>query len=143
MVQRATSYLLLLIGLATGAGGIALGIFLASADTGWSHAVLYSAIGVVGAPLAAVAWTARRNVVRQICAATALLLGLLASIGMLLELTGEYPGIVQAALRAPLALAGWFVIWVTWIAVGLARLIMFEPPRTRHRLSSRRGDGGA
>jgi hypothetical protein len=143
MARRATTYLLLVIGVATGAGGIALGIFLASGDNGWWNAVLYSAIGVVGAPLAALAWTARRIVLRQIFAGGALLLGLLASMGMLLELTGEYPGMVHAAARVPLAVAGWFVIWVSWIIVALTRLIMFEPPRTRHRLSSRRGDGGA
>jgi len=142
-MARATSYLLLVIGAATGAGGMALGIFFASGDNGWSNAILYSAIGVVGAPLAALAWTARRNMLRQICAGSALLLGLLASMGMLLELTGEYPGIVHAASQVPLAVAGWFVIWVSWIAVALTRLIMFEPPKTRHRLSSRRGDGGA
>jgi hypothetical protein len=143
MAHRATTYLLLLIGVATGAGGMALGTLLALGDNGWSNAILYSAIGVVGAPLAALAWTARRNMLRQIFAGSSLLLGLLASMGMLLELTGEYPGIVHAAARVPLAVAGWFVIWVSWIAVALTRLIMFEPPRTRHRLSSRRGDGGA
>jgi hypothetical protein len=142
MAHRATSSLLLLIGVVTGAGGMALGSFLASGDNGWSNAVLYSAIGVVGAPLAALAWTARRIMLRQIWAGSALLLGLLASMGMLLELTGEYPGIVHALSRVPLAVAGWFVIWISWIAVALTRLIMFEPPRTRHRLSSRRGDDG-
>ncbi len=142
MAHRARSFLLLTIGVAAGAGGMALGSLLASGNNGWSNAILYSAVGVVGAPLAALAWTAQRNKQRQICAGIALLIGLLASMGMLLELTAEYPGITHAASQVPLALAGWFVIWVLWIAVALTRLIMFEPPRTRHRLSSRRGDGG-
>jgi hypothetical protein len=63
--------------------------------------------------------------------------------GILLELTAEYPHIVHATSQAPLAVALWFVIWVLWISAALARLILFEPPRTRQRLSSRRGDGGA
>lgn len=142
MRPRITFYLLLLIGVAAGAGGMAIGAFLASGDIGWSNALLYSGVGVIGAPLAAFAWTARRKVLRQIYAGGALLLGLLASMGMLLELTGQFPGIVSAAAHAPLALAGWFAIWIAWIAVALTRLIIFEPPQTRHRLSSRRGDGG-
>ena len=131
------------IGLAAGAGGLALGAFLASGENGWSNAVLYSAVGVVGAPLAAIAWATRRHQRRLICAGAALLAGLLSTMGILLELTAEYSNIVHATSRAPIAVAGWFVIWIMWISTALARLILFEPPRTRHRLSSRRGDGGA
>ena len=131
------------IGLAAGAGSMALGAFLASGDNGWSNAVMYSAVGVVGAPLAAVGWATRRSRRRMICAGIALMAGLFATMGILLELTAEYPHIVHAASQAPIAVAGWFAIWIAWISAALARLIVFEPPRTRHRLSSRRGDGGA
>ena len=131
------------IGLAAGAGSMALGAFLASGDSGWSNAVMYSAVGVVGAPLAAVAWATRRHRRRMLCAGIALMAGLLATMGILLELTAEYPHIVHATSQEPAAVAGWFAIGVVWIAAAHARLLMFEPPRTRHRLSSRRGDGGA
>ena len=131
------------IGLLAGAASMALGAFLASGNNGWSNAIMYSAVGVVGAPLAAVAWATRRYRRRMICAGVALLAGVVSTMGILLELTAEYPHIVHATSQAPMAVAGWFVIWLLWIAAALARLIMFEPPRTRHRLSSRRGDGGA
>ena len=131
------------IGLLIGAASMALGAFLASADNGWANAIMYSAVGVVGAPLAAVAWATRRYRRRLICSGVALLAGLAATMGILLELTAEFPHIVHATSQSPLAVAGWFVIWVLWISAALARLILFEPPKTRHRLSSRRGDGGA
>jgi len=131
------------IGLAAGAASMALGAFLASGNNGWVNAVMYSAVGVVGAPLAAIAWATRRYRRRMICAGVALLGGLLATMGILLELTAEFPHLVHATSQEPFAVAGWFVIWIVWIAAALARLILFEPPRTRHRLSSRRGDGGA
>ena len=131
------------IGLLAGVGSMALGAFLASGENGWSNAIMYSAVAVVGAPLAAVAWATRRYQRRMICAGTALLAGLVATMGILLELTAEFPHIVYATSQSPLAVAGWFVIWILWISAALARLILFEPPKTRHRLSSRRGDGGA
>ena len=131
------------IGVAAGAGSMALGAFLASGNNGWTNAIMYSAVGVVGAPLAAIAWATRRHRRRMICAGIALLAGVAGTMGILLELTAEYPHIVHATTQAPMAVAGWFVIWIVWIAAALARLILFEPPRTRHRLSSRRGDGGA
>jgi ABC-type Co2+ transport system permease subunit len=130
------------IGLLIGAAGMALGAFLASGDNGWSNAILYSAVGVVGAPLAAVAWATSRYRRRLICAGVALLAGFAATMGILLELTAEFPHIVHATSQSPLAVAGWFAIWILWISAALARLILFEPPRIRHRLSSRRGDGG-
>ena len=132
-----------LTGLAAGAASMALGAFLAHGNNGWSNAIMYSAVGVIGAPLAALAWATRRQRRRLICAGVALLAGLIATMCILLELTAEYPNIVHASSQAPLAVAGWFVIWILWISAALARLILFEPPRTRHRLSSRRGDGGA
>lgn len=131
------------IGVLAGAGSMALGAFLASGNNGWSNAVMYSAVGVVGAPLAGIAWATRRHRRRMLCAGGALLAGLIATMGILLELTAEHPHVVHATSQAPLAVAGWFLIWIIWIAAALARLILFEPPRTRHRLSSRRGDGGA
>ena len=132
-----------LVGVAAGAASLALGAFLASGNNGWSNAIMYSALATVGAPLAAIAWATRRFRRRMICSGIALLGGLIGTMGILLELTHDYPNIVHASSQAPLAVAGWFMIWVAWIAAALARLILFEPPRTRHRLSSRRGDGGA
>jgi hypothetical protein len=143
-MSHITRYLLFLaIGGAAGAGGLALGAFLASGNNGWTNVILYSAAGALGAPLTAVSWATRRFRRRMLCAGGALLLGLLSSMGILLELTAEYSSITRAVGQVPLAVAGWFVIWVAWIATALARLILFEPPRTRNRLSSRRGDGGA
>jgi hypothetical protein len=132
-----------LAGVAAGVVGMALGAHLASANNGWGSAVYFSAIGIIGAPLAAISWATRRAQRRQFCAGVSLAAGILASMAILLELTGERSDIVQAASHAPLALTGWLVVWIAWISVALMRLIMFEPPRTRHRLSSRRGDGGA
>ena len=131
------------VGLLAGAVSMWLGSFLASGDNGWANAVMYSAVGAVGAPLAAIAWATRRHRRRLICAGVALAAGVLGTMGILLELTAEYPHIVHASSQAPLAVVGWFAIWLLWISAALARLILFEPPRTRHRLSSRRGDGGA
>ena len=143
MGHRGRYFLLMLVGLAAGGSGMALGAFLASGNNGWSNAIMYSAVGIVGAPLAALGWGTRRNRRRLIFAGIALVIGLLATMGILLELTAEYPAISHATSQAPLAVAGWFAIWTIWIAAALLRLIMFEPPRTRSRLSSRRGDGGA
>lgn len=131
------------VGVLTGAASMALGAFLASGNNGWANAIMYSAVGVVGAPLAAVAWATRRHRRRLICAGVAVLAGVVSTMGILLELTAEHPHIVHATSQAPLAVVGWFVIWLLWISAAVARLILFEPPRTRHRLSSRRGDGGA
>lgn len=137
-------YLLyLIIGVGIGAGGMAIGAFLASGNNSWTSAIIYSAVGIVGAPLAALSWATHRNRRRMIFAGIPLILGLLATMGILLELTQEYPPVSHALTQAPIAVASWFLIWAVWIVAAIVRLIVYEPPRTRHRLSSRRGDGGA
>lgn len=142
MALRATSVVLLLIGIALGACGLALGAFLGSGNNGWPSALLYSVVGLVGAPMAALSWSSRRSKRRQIIAGIALVTGLLADMGLLLELTQELSEIVLAWSQVPFAVAGWLLIWLGWQAAALTRLIMFKPPKTRSRLSSRRGDAG-
>lgn len=143
MTHGARYFLFALTGVAAGAIGMALGAFLGSANNGWGTAIYYSAIGIVGAPFAALSWATHRARRSQLFAGIALMGGLVASMAILLELTEEHPAIVDAASHAPLALVGWLVIWILWISAALMRLVLFEPPRTRHRLSSRRGDDGA
>ena len=143
MTHGARYFLFAIIGVATGAIGMVLGAVLGSASNGWGTAIYYSAIGIVGAPFAALSWATRRARRSQFFAGIALMGGLVASMAILLELTAENPAIVQVASYAPLALCGWLVVWILWISTALMRLVLFEPPRTRHRLSSRRGDGGA
>jgi hypothetical protein len=140
--HRGISAALVVLGLLVGGGGLALGAFLASGNNGWSSALLYSVVGVIGAPLAGFSWGSRRSKRRQIIAGIALLLGIIASMGLMLEVTQELSGIAHAWSQVPWAVAAWLVIWIVWQSAALIRLILFVPPRTRSRLSSRRGDGG-
>ncbi|MCC6534685.1 MAG: hypothetical protein IT531_19220 [Burkholderiales bacterium] len=142
MAVRATSVVLLVLGIGVGAGGLALGAFLASGNNGWPSSLLYSVVGLVGAPLSALAWTSRRSRRCQMMAGVALLLGLLASMGLLLELTHELSEITHAWSQVPLAVAIWFGLWSAWGSAAVGRLVFSKPPHTRHRLSSRRGDAG-
>jgi hypothetical protein len=142
MASTAASVSLLVLGIAVGGGGTALGAFLASGNNGWTSALLYSVVGLVGAPVTAFSWGSRRSRRRQVLAGVALGVGLLASMGILLELTQELSGISQAWSQVPLAVAGWVAIWLSWQVAALMRLMLFKPPHTRDRLSSRRGDGG-
>lgn len=142
MTARVSAITLLLLGSALGIAGLGLGAFLASGNNGWTSSLLYSVLGLVGAPMAALSWTSRRSVRCQVLAGAALLLGLLGSMGLLLELSQEISAIAHAWSQVPLAVVLWVLIWLAWEAGALARLIWFEPPRTRGRLSSRRGDAG-
>lgn len=142
MPRRAISVSVLVFGIALGAGGLALGAYLASGNNGWTSALMYSVVGVIGAPLAAFSWGSRRSKRRQVVAGIALALGLLASMGLMLELTQELSGLKHAWSQVPWGVAGWILIWLAWQAIALARLLLFQPPRTRGRLSSRRGDRG-
>ena len=142
MTSRAGSIVLLVIGIAVGLAGLALGAYLASGNNGWTSSLLYSVIGLIGAPLTAASWTSRRSIRCQMLAGVALVLGLVASMGLMFELTHEFSEIAHAWSQVPLAVALWVVLWLGWEAGALARLIWFQPPRTRGRLSSRRGDAG-
>jgi hypothetical protein len=137
-----TSVALLAGGIAVGLGGLSLGAYLASGNHGWTSSLLYSVVGLIGAPMAALSWASRRNLRCQLLAAAALGLGLLASMALLLELTHEMSEILHAWSQVPLAVAAWLLLWISWLVCALGRLIWFEPPRTRGRLSSRRGDHG-
>lgn len=140
MALRATSVVLLLLGLTIGAGGLALGAFLASGNNGFTSALLYSVIGLVGAPASALSWTSRRSKRRTAMAGLALLFGMLGSMGLLFDLTQEASQIVFAWSQAPLAVAAWLAIWISWQLTALVRLMAFQPPRrVRQRLSSRGG----
>lgn len=138
-----TKIVLGVIGVAVGAGQLALGAFLASGNNGWSAALLFSVVGLVGATVGAFSWHSRRNRGCLIMAGVTVALGVLGSMGLMLDVSQETSGIVHAWLQVPLALAGWLLIWALWIAAGLTRVLLFEPPHTRHRLSSRRGDAGS
>ncbi|MPZ46623.1 MAG: hypothetical protein GEV05_25210 [Betaproteobacteria bacterium] len=133
--------MLLLLGLIIGAGGLALGAYLASGNNGWHSALWFSVVGLIGAPASAVSWSSRRSKRRSALAGVALMLGILASMGLLLDLTSETSGITLAWSQVPLAVAAWLVLWLSWQFSALARLIMFEPPKLRQRLSSRRKSG--
>jgi hypothetical protein len=139
---RAAKTVLFLLGIAIGLAGLGLGMYLASDDNGWTSSLIYSILGLVGAPMAALSWTSRRSLRCQVFAGVALLIGLLGCMAFLLELTHESSAIAFAWSNVPHAVALWLVIWLGWGAGALARLIWFEPPRTRGRLSSRRGDAG-
>ena len=143
MAMRATSVVLLLLGLIVGAGGLALGAYLASGNHGWPSALWFSVVGLIGAPLSALSWSSRRSKRRSIMAGIALVLGLVASMGLLFDLTHEHSEISFAWSQVPLAVGAWLAMWVLWQAAALARLILFQPPKLRRRLSSRRGDAGS
>lgn len=134
---------LIAAGLALGAGQFALGAYLASGNNGWSTSLLFSVVGLVGATLACFSWHSRRNRTCLTIAGVALGLGVLGTMGLMLDLSQDTSGIRHAWSQVPLALAGWMVLWAVWIPLALGRLLMFEPPRTRNRLSSRRGDEGS
>jgi len=135
--------LLVFLGVALGSGQLALGAFLASGNNRWTASLLFSVVGLVGAVLGCYAWSGRRSRICMTLAGIAVGLGILGSMGLMLDVSQETSGIVHAWSQVPLALAGWMLLWVLWIAVALTRLLLFEPPRTRHRLSSRRGDAGS
>jgi hypothetical protein len=139
--SRTGSLLLLLLGLVLGAGGLALGTYLASGNNGWPSALWYSAVGMVAAPVSMLSWTSRRSRRRAVMAGLALIAGVVASMGLLFDLTREMSQISFAWSQVPFAVAGWLLIWVSWQASALARLILFKPPKLRQRLSRRRGAG--
>lgn len=142
MASAAVSVTVLILGIGLGIGGLALGAYLASGNNGWTSALLYSVVGLVGATVAGFSWGSRRSKRRAVLAGLALAGGLLASMIILFELTHELSGIVHAWSQVPLAVAGWVAIWLAWLIAALMRLILSMPPRTRGRLSSRRGDRG-
>ena len=142
MSMRATSVVLLLLGLTLGAGGFALGAFLASGNNGFTSALLFSVIGLIGAPVSAMSWGSRRSKRRLVLAGVALVLGFLGSMGLLFDFTREMSEILFAWSQVPFAVAAWLVIWVSWQLAALARLMVYQPPKLRQRLSSRRGDAG-
>jgi hypothetical protein len=119
-----------------GGGGFALAGYMASASHGFPSALWYSLVGLVGAPLSTLSWSSRRSEHRSAMAGVALALGILTSMALLLDVTSDTSEIVFAWTRVPLALAAWLVLWVSWQALALLRLILFEPPRVRS--SSRR-----
>lgn len=141
--STASKIVLVAIGLSLGAGQLALGAYLASGNNGWPTSLLFSVVGLVGATVSAFSWHSRRNRSCLVMAGAAVGAGVLGSMGLMLDVSQEASGIVHAWSQVPIAVAGWMLIWALWIAVGLTRLLFFEPPHTRHRLSSRRGDAGS
>jgi hypothetical protein len=142
MASRTVSALLLVIGIVLGACGLALGALLASGNNGWASSLLFSVVGLVGAPLATLSWSSRRRRQYQALAGIALVLGILGSLGLMLEFTQETSGIRHAWSQVPAAVATWFALWAVWGIIALGRVVFNEQPKTRTRLSSRRGDAG-
>jgi len=142
MAFRASVAALVVVGAVGGLGSLGLGAFLASGDNGWTSSVIYSVVGLVGAPMAALSWSSRRSLRCQLLAGVAVVLGLVANMGLLFDFARESSQIAQAWSQVPAAVALWGLIWAGWGTAALARLILFTPPRTRGRLSSRRGDAG-
>lgn len=139
--SRSSRYILFAIpGIAVGAIGMVLGAFLAG-ENEWQNAIYYSAIGVICAPLATLAWATHRLRRRQIFAGVSLLGGFVASMAILLELTERHAAIADASTRSPFAFAVWLILLVLWNASSLARLILFTPSNTRTRLSVHRETG--
>lgn len=141
--SRLVKTLLVLAGVVLGAGQLALGAFLASGNNRWSASLLFSVVGLVGAVLGCYAWSSRRNRLCMTLAGISVGLGVVASMGLMLDVSQEASGIVHAWSQVPFALLGWLLLWTVWIGIALTRVLLFEPPRTRHRLSSRRGDAGS
>ena len=140
MAMRATSVVLLLLGLILGAGGLALGAYLASGNNGWPSALWFSVVGLVGAPVSALSWSSRRSKRRSIMAGLALVLGLVADMALLYDLTREHSEMTFAWSQVPLAVSAWLAIWVLWQASALARLVLFQPPKLRRGMSCRAAD---
>ncbi|MCC7080638.1 MAG: hypothetical protein IT530_08210 [Burkholderiales bacterium] len=135
MAMRATTVVLLLFGLCIGSGSMALGAYLASGNNGWHSALWFSVVGLVAAPLSTTSWSSRRSKRRTVMAGIALVLGIAANMGLLLDISSESSQITLAWSQVPLAVAAWLVLWLSWHAAALLRLIMFEPHTTRRRLS--------
>jgi hypothetical protein len=118
-------------GVIVGVIGMGLGVVLASPDIGWNFALFYSVVGLVGAPLATLAWGTNRLRRAQSFSGIALAAGTFGSMAILLELTVQYATIADVLARAPFVLAGWFAVWAFWISLALAKLVLFEPAYTR------------
>ena len=120
-------------GLTAGVIGLTLGVFLASPENGWQMAMFYSIIGLVGAPLATLAWGTSNLRRAQSFSGVSLLAGILGTMAILLELTTQHATVMEALVRAPLAFASWIVIWALWISIALTKLVLFEPAYTRRQ----------
>jgi hypothetical protein len=142
LASTAVSAAAVVLGIVLGASGLGLGAIHATGNNGWGNALLYSVVGLVGAPVAAFSWGSRRSKRRQVMAGIVLAVGCFASMAILLEVTQELSGVKQAWSQVPFVVLGWIAIWISWQVVALMRLLMFKPPHTRSRLSSRRGDHG-
>jgi len=142
MASTAVSVVVTVVGAVVGAAGLGLGVFLASANNGWTSALVYSVFGLVCAPATAFSWGSRRSRRRQILAGCVFAVGCLVGMAILLEITQETSGIKYAWSQEPWAVAAWALLWLVWLSAALIRLVWFTSPRTHQRLSSRRGDGG-
>ena len=118
-------------GVAVGVIGMTLGVFLASPDIAWEKALYYSIVGLIGAPLATLAWGTNKRRRAQSFSGASLLTGVLGTMAILLEFTVQHSAIADALARAPLAFASWLSIWVLWISLALLKLVLFEPAYTR------------
>lgn len=131
-------FLFAIPGVVAGAIGFALGVSLAMANSGWTNAIYYSVVGLLGAPLATLAWATHSLRRRQIFAGNSALAGILGTMAILLELTEHHSEIWEASVRSPFLFVSWFTIWVLWFSLALVRLILFTPEHTRHHLSVQR-----
>lgn len=134
--------MLVSIGVLLGAAQMGLGAHLASGNIGWSASLIFSVVGLVGGTAGMYGWSSRRSRACYAVAGIAVGLGAFASMGLLLDFSQPDSGMVHAWTQEPIGVLAWLGLWVSWILIALVRLFFFEAPKTRHRLSSRRGDQG-
>ena len=120
-------------GATAGVIGMALGVFLATPDIGWERALYYSIVGLIGAPLATLAWGTSKLRRAQNFAGVSLLTGIFGTMAILLEFTVQHAAIADALARSPLVFAGWFAVWVLWMSLALLKLVLFVPQYTRRQ----------
>jgi hypothetical protein len=135
--SKTITTLLISLGVLLGIGQLALGVYLTADDNGWATAPLFSVAGLVGAVLGFYSWSSRQSWSRMKLSGVAVAIGILGSMCLMLDLSLETSGIAQAWSQVPQALVIWMLLWMIWIGAAIARLLLFKPRHTRHRLSSR------
>jgi len=133
--SRASRYLVFAApGVAAGALQMALGVYLGWVENGWDQATFYSVVALIGAPLATLSWASHRPQRQQLFSGLSMLAGVLGMMAIMLEFSGDANAIARTLAGAPLVVGLWFAIWVSWMALALAKLILFQPGHTRRAL---------
>lgn len=124
-------------GATAGVIGMALGVVLATPDIGWERALYYSIFGLIGAPLATLAWGTSKLRRAQNFAGVSLLMGIFGTMAILLEFTVQHAAIADALARSPFVFVGWLAVWVLWMSLALLKLVWFVPAYTGRQTLSR------